>query len=165
MSKEENYKIDKIDAKILKYLQEDSRRSFQEIARELVVSGGTIHVRTNKMKEAGIIKGSKLIVDHRKLGLEVTSFVGINLVNAREYNKCMEKLRHFPEICELHYTTGQYSIFVKVVTKSTRELHLFLTEKLQYLPEIQSTETLISLDNPIEREPQIPNPEFEDKEK
>lgn len=148
--------IDDLDRAILNRLQEDSRISFQEIARELIVSGGTIHVRVNKMKEEGIIQGSKLVIDFQKLGLEVTSFVGINLASAGDYPSALKKLKKFPEITEVHYTTGNYSMFVKVVTKSTKDLHHFLTEKLQPIPEVHSTETLISLDSPVVRDPQIP---------
>lgn len=155
------YPIDKVDRQILNKLLADSRRSYQDIARELVVSGGTIHVRTNKMKEAGVIKGSRIVVDFNKLGLEVTAFVGVNLSSAKDYQTVLPKLRKLPEVTEVHYTTGQYSLFVKIMTKSTRDLHLFLIEKLQAIKEIQSTETLISLDNPILRDPSIPEPREE----
>ncbi|MEC7278406.1 MAG: Lrp/AsnC ligand binding domain-containing protein, partial [Bdellovibrionota bacterium] len=135
MKDSETYQIDKVDREILSRLLADSRKSYQEIARELIVSGGTIHVRTNKMKEAGVIQGSRLIVDFQKLGLEVTAFVGINLGSAKDYQTVLPKLKKLPEITEVHYTTGGYSLFVKVVTSSTRELHLFLIEKLQVIKE------------------------------
>ncbi len=159
MKDSETYQIDKVDREILSRLLADSRKSYQEIARELIVSGGTIHVRTNKMKEAGVIQGSRLIVDFQKLGLEVTAFVGINLGSAKDYQTVLPKLKKLPEITEVHYTTGGYSLFVKVVTSSTRELHLFLIEKLQVIKEISSTETLISLDNPVRRDPSLPKVE------
>lgn len=152
----EDYQLDEVDREILKRLIEDSRTSFQEIARELIVSGGTVHVRVNKMREAGIITGSKMKIDFTKLGLEVSAFVGINLRSAGDYKSALDKLDVLPEIVEVHYTTGNYSMFVKVLAKNTKELHLFLIEKLQAIPEIQSTETLISLDNPISRDPEIP---------
>lgn len=152
----ENFQLDEVDRKILNYLIEDSRISFQEIARDLIISGGTVHVRVNKMKEAGIITGSKVTVDHSKLGLEVFAFVGINLRSAGDYKSVLGKLEVLPEIIEVHYTTGNYSMFVKILAKNTKELHLFLIEKLQAIPEIQSTETLISLDNPIMRDCEIP---------
>lgn len=158
MEKEENYQIDKVDREILTRLLNDSRRSYQDIARELIVSGGTIHVRTNKMKEAGVIKGSQITVDFSKLGLDVTAFVGINLRSAKDYHTVVPLLKMLDEVTEVHYTTGQYSLFVKIVTRNTRDLHLFLIEKLQSIQEIQSTETLISLDNPILRDPAIPEP-------
>jgi Lrp/AsnC family transcriptional regulator for asnA, asnC and gidA len=156
MEEDYEYPIDKVDKQILRSLLEDSRRSFQDIARELIVSGGTIHVRANKLREAGIIKGSKIVVDYKRLGLEVTSFIGVNLNSAKDYSTVLPRLEKFPEVTEVYFTTGQYSLFIKVVAKNTRGLHLFLVEKLQNIKEIHSTETLISLDNPIHRDPAIP---------
>jgi len=144
--------IDKLDRKILTVLQQDARIPFQEISRELNVSGGTVHVRYNKLKEHGVITGSKLLIDYGKLGYDVTAFIGINLHNAGDYSDVLEKIKSMPEITEAHYTTGTYSIFIKVVAKSTKGLHTFLTEKLQTLKEIQSTETFISLDIPVQRD-------------
>ena len=149
-------KLDKVDREILKALLKDSRRSYQDIASELIVSPGTIHVRLNKLKEAGVITGSKITVDYKLLGFEVCAFIGINLVSAKDYQNVLRQLGEFPEVVEVHYTTGQYSMFIKVLARSTKELHLFLIEKLQNVSQIQSTETFISLDNPIDREGEIP---------
>lgn len=147
--------LDETDRKILKKLLKDARTPYEEIARELIISGGTVHVRINKMKEAGIITGSKIKIDFSLLGYEVTSFIGVNLTSAKDYGRALEKLKTFDEITDIYYTTGQYSLFIKVVTKSTKELHQFLLEKIQALKEIQSTETFISLDNPISRDPSV----------
>ena len=149
---EERYKIDNLDTRILSILQENSRRSYQEIARELIVSGGTIHVRVNRLKELGIIKGSKIILDYPKLGFDVTVFIGINLHNASDSSLVLSKLNKMDEITEVHYTTGSYSLFIKAVLRSTLGLKTFLVEKLQLIEEIQSTETLISLDEPVSRD-------------
>ncbi|MBF0314459.1 MAG: Lrp/AsnC ligand binding domain-containing protein [Oligoflexia bacterium] len=149
---EQNYEVDKLDLAILARLMGDSRISYQDIAKELIVSGGTIHVRINKMKEAGIIRGSKLLVDYAKLGMEVMAFIGIKLSNAGDYKKVLKRLQKFSEVIEIHYTTGPYSLFIKILVKNIREMHLFLAEKLQSLEEIQSTETLICLDTPVLRD-------------
>lgn len=147
-----NYEIDNLDREILKELQKDARRHFQEIARELIVSGGTIHVRYNKLKEIGVIKGTRLLVDPSKLGYDICAFVGINLHNARDYKPVIKQLETMPEILEAHYTTGKFNIFLKIIAKSTRGLHDFLVERLQEIPQVQSTETLISLEIPIEHD-------------
>ena len=149
---EDKYKFDNLDIKILLLLQEDSRKSYQEIARKLVVSGGTIHVRTSRLKKLGIIKGSKITLDYPKLGFDVTVFIGINLHNAGDSSSVLNKLKEMDEITEVHYTTGSYSLFIKAVLRSTLGLKTFLVEKLQLIKEIQSTETLISLDEPVSRD-------------
>ena len=147
-----NYEIDNLDREIMNKLQKDARRPFQLIAKELIVSGGTIHVRYNRMKEAGVIKGSRLVVDQEKVGFDIIAFIGINLHMARDYKLVIERLKQIPEVLEAHYTTGKYNIFIKIVAESTRGLHQFLIEQLQNIPQVQSTETLISLERPILRD-------------
>lgn len=151
-----NYELDDLDRKIISELQQDSRKPFQEIARDLNVSGGTVHVRFNKMKEEGYIKGGRLALDPQKLGYNVCAFIGINLHNARDVGKVIEELSVLPQIVEAHYTTGSYNLFLKVMEMSIPGLHNFLAENLQVIPEIQSTETLLSLDAVIEREIPLP---------
>src|SRR5262249_27472748 len=91
----EPFELDHIDRKILAALLDDSRRPFIDIAHELNVSGGTIHVRMDKMRKAGVVRGSKLVIDYRRIGYGVFAFVGINLHNARDYRKVLEKVKEF----------------------------------------------------------------------
>ena len=76
------YEIDDLDCEILERLQADGRKAFIEIARELSVSGGSIHQRVDKMTAAGIIRGSKVILDHAKMGIGVTVLLGIHLARS-----------------------------------------------------------------------------------
>ncbi len=148
----ENYEIDNLDRSILHALQQNGRASFQDIARNLVVSGGTIHVRTQKMTEEHIIKGYSIDIDYEKLGYQITAFIGINLAHANDHNEVITALKAIPEVLEAHYTTGTYSLLVKVLARGPRDLHQFLVDKIQTIPSVQSTETLISLDTSISRE-------------
>lgn len=143
--------LDDLDLQILDILIKDSRTPFLEIARQCHVSGGTIHVRMKKMEDLGIIKGTKLIVDTAKLGYDVCCFVGIYLDKARSYNFVLDQLKLVREIVELHYTTGQYSIFVKVICKNIADLQNLLMNKIQIIEGIQRTDTFISLVQPIDR--------------
>ena len=146
------YEIDDLDRKILACLQRDARRPFQEIARELVVSGGTIHVRVGKLRKRGILRGTRVIVDRALLGFDVCAFIGVHLHHARDHRSVIEGLERMPEVLEAHYTTGTYGLLLKVVAESTRGLHDFLVDKLQALDGIRATETLISLDARIDRD-------------
>lgn len=122
------------------------------MAKNFGVSAATIHVRVEKMRQAGMIKSTKIVVDERKLGYDVCCFIGVILKSAKDYDKVIEKLSAFDEVVEAYYTTGNYSIFIKVMTRTIEELHSVLAGKIQSIDEIQSTETLISLQNPISRE-------------
>ncbi|MCV5598401.1 Lrp/AsnC ligand binding domain-containing protein, partial [Escherichia coli] len=76
----------------------------------------------------------------------------INLKSAKDYPSALAKLQALDEVVEAYYTTGHYSIFMKVMTRSIDELQIVLINKIQTIDEIQSTETLISLQNPILRD-------------
>ncbi|RUO29971.1 transcriptional regulator AsnC [Aliidiomarina sedimenti] len=144
--------IDNLDQAILRTLMGNARISYAEIAKQNQVSPATIHVRVEKMRHSGIIKGTRLKVDARKLGYDVTCFIGIILKQAGDYPKALAKLEALPEVTEAFYTTGQYSIFIKVMVKSIDDLQQLLIERIQPIDEIQSTDTLISLQNPIARD-------------
>lgn len=147
--------LDELDFQILDILIRDSRTPFLEIARQCHVSGGTIHVRMNKMQELGIIKGTKLLIDNSKLGYDVCCFIGIYLDKASSFNNVLNDLKKINEVVELHYTTGEYSIFIKVITKSISALENLLMNKIQSVDGIQRTNTFISLSQPIDRNIQL----------
>lgn len=148
----EKYEIDSLDKEILEYLKEDARMPYTEIAKKMIVSGGTIHQRINKMTEAGIILGSKILIDYKKLGFGVTTLLGIYLQSAKDLSQVVEKLNGFSEVVEIYYTTGSYALIIKAVTKTTDDYYLFLMRKLQAIPEIQSTESFICLSQPLDRD-------------
>ncbi len=143
--------LDELDLQILDILIKDSRTPFLEIARHCHVSGGTIHVRMKKMEDIGIIKGTKMIIDNSKLGYDVCCFIGIYLDRAKDFNDALEQLKLINEIVELHYTTGGYSIFIKVICKNISDLQNLLMNKIQAVDGIQRTDTFISLFQPIDR--------------
>ncbi len=145
-------KIDTLDRQILRFLQQDSRMPFLEIARALNVSGGTIHARVNRLKEDGIIDGSKIIINYNTLGYSVAAFVGIRLSKAGSVQQIQNGLAEIPEIVEVHYTTGSYSLLVKIVVSDMNSLYELLSSRLQTMKEIQSTETFVILNSPVMRD-------------
>ncbi|HDN2511819.1 MULTISPECIES: transcriptional regulator AsnC [Providencia] len=147
----ENYQIDNLDRDILHELMRNARTPYAELAKKFAVSPGTIHVRVEKMKQAGIIKGTRIDINPKQLGFDVCCFIGIILKSAKDYPTALKKLDALEEVVEVYYTTGQYSIFIKVMCKSIDALQDVLINKIQTIDEIQSTETLISLQNPILR--------------
>lgn len=146
------YEFDNLDLKILQHLQKDARTPFLEMARKLLVSGGTIHQRVEKMREAGVITGSKITVNYKKLGHKVTVLLGIHLKNAKDIQKVIEQLNKFNEVTEAYYTTGNYALIVKVIVRNIDSFHDFLIKKLQAIKEIQSTESFICLKEEIKKD-------------
>ncbi|OSN07254.1 transcriptional regulator [Lonsdalea iberica] len=147
----DTYSMDELDRSILGALMENARTPYAELAKQFTVSPGTIHVRVEKMKQAGIIVGTRLDVNPKQLGYDVCCFIGIILKSAKDYPSALEKLNNLEEVVEAYYTTGHYSVFIKVMCRSIDALQDVLINKIQTIDEIQSTETLISLQNPIMR--------------
>ena len=142
----------RLDRSILADLMQDAKTPYAELGKRYNVSPATVHVRVEKMRSAGVIERTEVVVNPKLLGYDVCCFIGINLYSARDYNSAIEKLEKLPEVVEAYYTTGAYNIFVKIMCHSMEELQHVLIEKLQSVEEVQSTVTLISLQNPIKRD-------------
>ena len=124
---------------------------YTEIAKKLIVSAGTIHVRMKKMEEAGIVKNSRLHINYELLGFDMTAFLGIYLEKGSTYTDVIQQLNLIPEIVEAHYTTGVYSIFAKIRCKNTKHMRQILNEEIQSIKGIQRTGTIISLEQSIDK--------------
>ena len=148
---EANYQIDNIDRGILSELMINAKVPYTEIAKKLIVSAGTIHVRMKKMEEAGIVKNSRLHINYELLGFDMTAFLGIYLEKGSTYTDVIQQLNIIPEIVEAHYTTGVYSVFAKIRCKNTKHMRQILNEEIQSIKGIQRTETIISLEQSIDK--------------
>lgn len=151
MTAQSTVSLDELDLQILDILIKDARTPYLEIARVCHVSGGTIHVRMKKMEDLGIIKGTKVVLDMPKLGYDVCSFVGVHLDKSSSFDEVVKELAKINEIVELHYTTGDYSIFTKVICKNISHLQDLLLNNINMIPGIQKTDTFISLSQPLYR--------------
>ncbi len=146
------YDIDKLDREILGILIKDAKIPYTEIAKRLIVSPGTIHVRMKRMERLGIVRGATLILDPARIGYDMTAFVGIYLIKGSAYSEVIKEVDRIPEIIEAHFTTGEYSIFVKVVCRNTEHLREVINDQLQPITGISRTETIISLGQSIKKQ-------------
>src|SRR5512133_405641 len=150
----ENLLIDNLDRKILDIITKNARIPYLEVARDCGVSGAAIHQRVQRLIRIGVIKGSEFKVDPVMVGFKTCAYIGIFLEHPGHFRDVVSKLKAIPEIIECHYTTGNYSLFIKVYTHDNEHLREVLTEKIQAITGIMRTETLISLEESISR--QIP---------
>ncbi len=147
--------LDKLDRTILEILLKDARTPYLEIARMCDVSGATVHLRIQKLEKMGIIEGSRLILNYKKLGLGIAAFVGMYMDKGNQLKDTFPYLKDIPEIVDCHYTTGGYAIFIKIYCKDTTHLRDLLVDKLQSIPGVRRTETFISLEQNFSREPSL----------
>lgn len=146
------HQIDEIDQKILSFLVKNARMPFLEIARECGVSGAAIHQRVKKMESLGIITGSRLLVKPQTLGLNVCAFVEVSLSEANKYPEVIECLKQISEVVECHFVTGKHSLLLKIYCTNHDHLMEILINTIQNIPGVLQTETMVSLDQAIERQ-------------
>ena len=146
------YQLDATDQKILAFLVKNARMPFLEIARECGISGAAIHQRVKRLENNGIITGSRILVKPQAIGLNVCAFVSISLSESAKYPEVIAALKKIPEIVECHFVTGKYAILAKVYCFDNDHLMEILLNTIQKIPYIQSSDTMISLDQPIERQ-------------
>ena len=145
-------KLDNLDRQILKLVAEDARIPFLEVARICNVSGAAIHQRVQKLTCMGIIKGSQYIIDPEKIGYETCAYIGLNLKQPETFDAVVEELKKIPEIVECHFTTGPYTMLTKLYSRDNEHLMDLLNSKIQEIPGVTATETLISLEQSIKKE-------------
>ena len=103
--------LDEIDHQILDILIENARTPFTDIAKKLLVSAGTIHVRVKKMEDEGIIQGSTLTLNYEKMGYSFIAHVGIFLEKTSMTQHVLDNLRLIPNVTVAYVTAGKYNIF------------------------------------------------------
>ena len=145
-------KIVNLDKKILSILSKNARIPFKDVAAECNVSRAAIHQRVQHLIEAGVITGSGFDVNPKSLGYSTCTYVGISLEKGSMYKNVVEELQHIPEVVECHFTTGPYTMMVKLYARDNEQLMELLNGKLQGIHGVVSTETLISLEQSIKRE-------------
>jgi Lrp/AsnC family transcriptional regulator for asnA, asnC and gidA len=146
--------IDELDQKILKLITQNARIPFLEVARECGVSGAAIHQRVQRLMNVGVVTGSEFVVSAEKMGYNTCAYMGIHLEKASFHKEVVQQLLKIPEIVECHYTTGQYAIFLKIMTKTNKHLKQIIDDEFQKIEGIARTETFMSLEQEFKR--QIP---------
>lgn len=150
----QNIEIDGIDKEILRALMQDARTPILEIARGVGISGAAIHQRLRKLEKSGLISGSKFTINPKVLGYTTMAFIGIYLDKAMSNPEAVKQLKKIPEVLECHYTTGNWSIFIKILCRDNEHLMHLLNKEIQSIEGVSRTETFISLNQQIDR--QIP---------
>ncbi|MBR1652712.1 MAG: Lrp/AsnC ligand binding domain-containing protein [Alloprevotella sp.] len=144
-------KVDHLDLKILSIISDNARIPFKDVAAECGVSRAAIHQRVARMTDSGVIKGSTYLVNPKSIGYSTCTYIGISLERSSVYRKVAEELAQIPEIVECHYTTGHFGMLVKLYCQDNDHLFELLTKKIQVIEGVTSTETLISLEQTINR--------------
>ena len=157
------FKLDDIDRQILDMLIENTRTPFTDIAKKLLISAGTVHVRVKKMEEAGIIIGSSLTLDYEKLGYAFIAYVGVFLQHTSQTKFVMERINQIPFVTVAHVTTGKFNIFCKIRAKNTNHAKDVIYQ-LDDIEGVYRTETMISLEESLNDKKRLMHSIFQHQE-
>jgi Lrp/AsnC family transcriptional regulator for asnA, asnC and gidA len=149
---EQKITIDGIDKIILRLLTQDARTPIMAISKETGISGAAVHQRLKKLEKAEIISGSQIILNPKILGFKTMAFIGIYLDKAIRNPEAVKQLEQIDEVIECHYTTGNWSIFVKLLCRDNEHLMELLNKKIQSVEGVSRTETFISLQQQLDRQ-------------
>ena len=142
------FRLDETDHQILDMLIDNTRIPFTDIAKKLLISAGTVHVRVKKMEEAEIIKGSSLTLDYEKLGYSFIAYVGVFLQNTSQTKFVIQRINEIPYVTVAHITTGKFNVFCKIRARDTTHAKDIIF-KLDEIEGVYRTETMISLEESI----------------
>ena len=145
-------RIDKLDRKILEIISQNARIPFKDVAQECNVSRAAIHQRVQKMMEMKVIVGSGYHVNPRVLGFNTCTYIGVKLERGSMYKDVVPAFEKIPEVVECHFTTGPYTMLIKMYARDNEHFMELLNGQIQEIPGVISTETLISLRQSIKKE-------------
>lgn len=144
-------KIDNLDRKILQIIMRNARIPSKDVAAVCGVSRAAIHQRIQRLVDMGVITGSGYTVNPKELGYRTCTYIGVNLERGAMYRNVVPELEKIPEVVECHFTTGQYTMLIKLVARDNEHLMELLNDHVQNIPGVTGTETLISLEESIHR--------------
>jgi len=152
--------LDELDIRILRMVAQNARTPFLEIARACNVSGAAIHQHIQKLINLGVITGSEFVLNPPKVGYHTCAYMGLLLKDSNDFRAVTEALKAIPEVVECHYTTGRYAMYLKIYARDNAHFLQIIHDKIQPIPGIASTETLISLGEAFRRQLQVEMPEI-----
>jgi len=136
--------LDETDRKILRILQGDARTPFSEVARRIDMSSATVHDRVGRMEDAGVIEGYHAEVDPKAVGYGVSAFVGLRVEQGRE-DDALARLRDIEGVREIHLTTGEWDVILRVVAADTDRLRELMFERVAEMDGFSRSQTMIIL--------------------
>jgi Lrp/AsnC family leucine-responsive transcriptional regulator len=146
----ETYVLDGIDRQLLSELQGDCKRSLKEIGAAVGLSAPSVMERVRKLENAGIIRGYHALLDARKVGLDISAFIGVSISDPQLLSAFEEWVDSVAQVLECHHVTGGHTLLLKVKTQNTEDLERLIS-RIRSMEGVASTETMVVLSTHTER--------------
>lgn len=152
--------LDRIDLKILGFLQEHGRASNLELSEAASLSPAQCHRRHRRLEEMGLIARYETRLSPAALGLHVVAFIHVAMEKGhiRELPKFRDLIADFPQVLECYSVTGDFDYVLKVIARDLKSLSAFLMETLMPLSGVSSVRSSVCLDE-IKCTSSLPLPE------
>ncbi|RLM89781.1 Lrp/AsnC family transcriptional regulator [Halobellus sp. Atlit-38R] len=144
--------LDETDRAILRILQSDARTPFSEVARQIEMSSATVHDRVSRMEDAGVIEGYHAKIDPRAIGLGTSALVGLRIEQGNE-NDALERLREIEGVQEIHLTTGEWDVVLRVYAEDTDSLRELMFDNIANVEGFSRSQTMVILATDLEERP------------
>ena len=149
--------IDSTDIRIIEALVEDGRIAYSALAEEIGSSNTLVHQRVRKLKEIGILTQPTFLISPEHAGYDTCAFVLIIVREATQITGVIEALKKIPEVVSCVSIMGRYDLMVRVYAVNNRHLQDIVHDKLQAIPEIESTNTMVAFEVSFERQVKLPD--------
>ena len=150
-------KLNDLDLKILRRLTTNARVPLRDGAEGEDSSRSSVNQRLTRMIENGVLTSLRYHVDPKKIGYSTCTYVGVTLERGSLYKEVATRFAEVPEIVECHFTTGPYTMLIKLYAIDNNDLMRIVNGIIQSTPGVAATETLISLDVSFDRSIHIPD--------
>ena len=151
--------IDSTDLRIIEALIDDGRFAYSTLADQIGSSNTLVHQRVRKLKELGILTKPTYLVSPEHAGYDTCAFVLIIVREAKQINDVIEALKEIPEVVSCVSIMGRYDLMVRLYAVNNRHLQDIVHDKLQAIPEVESTNTMVAFEVSFERQVKIPDAE------
>jgi Lrp/AsnC family leucine-responsive transcriptional regulator len=142
--------LDEIDRRILSLLEEDCKLPLAKVGEKVRLSAPSVVERVRKLEADGFITGYHAHLDARRLGLDITAFIGVAVSHPQGIAIFEQQLPLLPEVLECHHVTGGHTLLLKVKARNTQALE-GLIRKLRSIEGVERTETSVALSTKVER--------------
>ena len=149
--------IDSTDIRILEALMDDGRIAYSALADQIGTSNTLVHQRVRKLKDQGLLRKPVFLVSPEHAGYDTTAFVLIIVREAGQIGDVIRALEAIPEVVSCISIMGRYDLMVRVYAVNNRHLQDIVHDKLQAIPGVEGTNTMVAFEVSFERQVTIPD--------
>ncbi len=142
--------LDDLDVRIVAALQDDCKTPLARIGEQVGLSAPSVMERIRRLEQQGVLRGYHADVDARKVGLDITAFVGVSINFPKGIDRFERTVNPIPQVLECHHVTGGPTLLLKVKVKNTAALEELIS-RIRIIEGVERTETMVVLSTSTER--------------